>query len=403
MPTLLDRRNFMHRGAALIGCSAAAHPLMTTVTFASAPWEHRLVVLILRGGMDGLDVIQPVGDPNFAGLRPQIDQARGQPLPLDGFWALHPALAPLMPLWQAGDLGFVQAVSTPYRNKRSHFDGQDLLEAGTGMDVAKARDGWLNRMLQTVPDLSGQTAFAIGRDQLKLLSGRADVSNWSPDTSLSLSPQAKLLLEHVYHEDPIFRDTAAEAIELAELGAPDANTARGAELAQLMRKGGGGAAEALAAFAAERLYGDSRIAAFSVPGWDTHRNQGRTLTRTLAQLGGVIQTLQLGLGPVWDKTAIVAMTEFGRTARANGSAGTDHGTGGAMVLAGGAVRGGKVYGHWPGLAESDLFDRRDLMPTGDVRAYAAWAMRGLFGIDRSALEGTVFPGLDMGADPGLLI
>jgi uncharacterized protein (DUF1501 family) len=109
------------------------------------------------------------------------------------------------------------------------------------------------------------------------------------------------------------------------------------------------------------------------------------------------------LGPVWGKTTVLAVTEFGRTVAENGSRGTDHGTGGLMVMAGGAVRGGRVYGRWPGLAEADLYERRDLMPTGDVRAYAAWAMRGLFGLDRGLLEGTVFPGLQMEEDPGILL
>lgn len=401
----ITRRGLLRGGAAVLGCSAAAFPLTTTVTMASAPWDERLVVLILRGAMDGLDVVRPVGDPHFAPARAGLFDAAAPGLPLDGFFTLHPSLKPLHPLWGKGELGVVHAVSTPYRDKRSHFDGQDLLEAGTGMDVSRlaARDGWLNRMLQTVGGLEGQTAFAIGRDEMKVLRGKAPVMNWSPDVTLDITPQTRLLLEHVYHEDPLFRDTALEAIELAELAEPDTSTERGAALNARLQEGRSSSMNDLAAFAADRLYHDTRIAAFSVPGWDHHRGQAKVMPQRLELLAEVIETLRIGLGDAWSKTTVLAMTEFGRTLRENGTKGTDHGTGGAMLMAGGAIRGGRVLGRWPGLSESELYDRRDLMPTGDVRAYAAWAMRGLFGLERGVLERSVFPGLDMGSDPGLLL
>ena len=159
----------------------------------------------------------------------------------------------------------------------------------------------------------------------------------------------------------------------------------------------------LAQFAAGRLRGETRIASFSVNGWDTHDNQKVNLQRTLLRLSDTILALKDGLGPVWGKTAVLCMTEFGRTARENGTRGTDHGTGGAMLFAGGALRGGQVAGRWPGLGEADLYQRRDLMPTSDVRAAAGWVMRGLFGLDASTVEQVVFPGLDLTTDPGLLL
>lgn len=380
------RRRFFLKGAAAMGCSLAAHPLTTTLTLAEAPGEARLVVIILRGAMDGLDAVRPVGDPAYAVLRPGFG-VEGS-LPLDGFYALHPALAPLMPLWQAGELGFAHAVSTPYRDKRSHFDGQDVLEAGSGLDVPdpQLRDGWLNRLLQTLPWIQSETAYAIGREALPVLEGPAAVRNWEPELVLQLSAQNRLLLEHVYEADALFRASAAEAIALADQGVA-----------------GDDGVSPLVAFTAERLLGATRIAAFSQTGWDTHRVQARTLRRPLAELAATILQLKARLGPVWGQTTVLAMTEFGRTARENGSGGTDHGTGGAMLVAGGAVRGGRVYGRWPGLDEGALDQGRDLMPTADVRAYAAWAMRGLYGLDRGVLERAVFPGLDMGDDPGLLL
>jgi uncharacterized protein (DUF1501 family) len=398
MRVAMDRRLFL-RGLTVLGCSAAAHPLMTRVTLAGSNGgrplgDHRMIVVILRGAMDGLDVVQPYGAPEYASLRPMLNTGEGSDL--DGFFRLHPGLSQLMPLWQAGSLGFVHATSTPYRDKRSHFEGQDMLEAGTGMDVpvSQVRDGWLNRLLQTQTGLSSETAFAIGREAVPLLEGSAEVRNWSPETKLMLTEQSKRLLEAIYHDDPLFQQAALEAMQLAQsgMGGMQGDAPKTNEL------------ERLVDYAAARLRQETRIAAFSISGWDTHRRQTGPLTRNLEGLQAVILRLQSALGAeVWGKTVLLAMTEFGRTARENGDAGTDHGTGGAMLMAGGALRGGKVYGPWPGLGEADLYAGRDLMPTTDVRAWAAHVMQGLYGIDRNLLESVVFPGLQMGADPRVLL
>lgn len=413
MTTLLSpsRRRFLVQGTAL-GCSLAASPFVTPITFASAPWDMRLVVIILRGAMDGLDVVQPYGDRNYAALRPDLPGGiDGGGFDLDGFYALNRNLAGLQPLWQAGELGFAQAVSTPYRNKRSHFDGQDILEAGTGMDVAigAVRDGWLNRMLTQVPGVEARTAFAVGREDMILLNGTAQVQSWSPETRLDLSTQGKRLLEAIYHDDPVFQSAGNMATDMVELlGMNDADEGADAEditgdaMASMLKGKAAGRAVALAKFAADRLNEETRIAAFSINGWDTHRSQNTGLKAALGELSSAVLTLKETLGGNWRKTAVVAMTEFGRTARQNGSGGTDHGTGGAMLFAGGAIRGGQVYGDWPGLGEGQLYQDRDLMPTRDVRAYPAWMMRGLFGLPGDTIERVVFPGLDMGADPRIL-
>ncbi|MDT8856801.1 DUF1501 domain-containing protein [Paracoccaceae bacterium Fryx2] len=407
----IDRRFFL-RGLTALGCSAAAHPFLTTVTLAAAGGgaplgDHRLVVIILRGAMDGLDVVQPLADPLFAQARPTLGVDTGA-LDLDGYFALNPSLKGLMALWAKGELGFAHAVSTPYRDKRSHFDGQDLLEAGTGTDVGlrAGHDGWLNRMLQAVPGLVAETAFAVGRDAMPLLDGPAPVRNWTPDLKLSLSSQSQLLLDHVYHEDALFRDSAQEAMELAaEADRPRPVAAMVEPAATRPAEGAIKMADVdrLVDFAAERLRGETRIAAFSQTGWDTHKGQRGAIPRPLLRLERTILRLRDQLGPDWGKTTVLAMTEFGRTVRENGSRGTDHGTGGVMLMAGGAIRGGRVLGRWPGLAEADLYDRRDLMPTSDVRAWAAWAMRDLYGFDRNLLETKVFPGLAMGDDPKLIL
>lgn len=391
MPT----RRALLRSAALAACSAAAHPWLSTMTFAAAPGENRLVVIVLRGAMDGLDVVQPYGDPALRALRPALSAGpEGGALVLDGFFALHPGLGALMPLWRADELAFAHAVATPYRDKRSHFDGQDLLEAGTGTDlpIDQQKGGWLNRLLQAMPGAAAETAYSVGTEEMLILSGPARALSWAPEAQLALSPQARRLLAEVYHDDPLFRD-AARAAE--EIGASLTGGGMG-------KDGPQGNAARLAAFAADRLNGATRIASFSLSGWDSHARQAQVLKRPLQELATAILTLRDGLGANWTRTTVLAMTEFGRTARENGSGGTDHGTGGALLIAGGAVRGGRVHGDWPGLGEGALYQDRDLLPTRDVRAYAGWAMRGLFGTGTGLIERTIFPGLDLGPDPGIL-
>ena len=397
-----NRRGFL-RGLGVVGCSFAAHPLTTTITLAATPGEARLVVIVLRGGMDGLDVLRPVGDPKLKRLRGGIATSAG--IPLDGFYELHPSLEGLMPLWAAGELGFVQAVSTPYRDKRSHFDGQDILEAGTGMDIAVSgrRDGWLNRLLAEMPGSVASTAFAIGRETPLILSGDQEYRSWAPETRLDLSPQSRLLLDLMFRNDPRFQAAASEAMDLAEkLGVGAEIDSYGELMTEMRNAPRQSGIDDIARFAADRLREETRIATFSIQGWDTHSNQSGGLRRALGQLQASLLALRDGLGPVWSQTTVLAMTEFGRTVAENGTRGTDHGTGGLMILAGGAVRGGQVHGHWPGLDEAALYDRRDLMPTDDVRRYAGWALRGGFGVDRGVIERNLFPGLDLGDNPGIL-
>ncbi|MBK4217055.1 DUF1501 domain-containing protein [Paracoccus caeni] len=391
---MLSRRLFLKSGA-LLGCSAAAHPFLSSITFASAPGDNRLVVIILRGAMDGLDVFQPYGDPELAQLRRKLSVGpQNGAHDLDGFFALHPALGDLMPLWKAGELGFVPAVSTPYRDKRSHFDGQDILEAGSGTDMPlrAQRDGWLNRLLQNMPGVESHTAYSVGLDEMRILEGPAATRSWSPATQFRLSPQGQRLLQHVWHDDPLFREAGSQAVQIISDGIEAVNEPGGPTRD----------ARAIAQFAAARLNEETRIASFSISGWDSHAQQEKTLQRPMQRLAAAILTLKEGLGANWGRTTVLAMTEFGRTVRENGGGGTDHGTGGAMLMAGGAIRGGRALGDWPGLRESDLYAGRDLMPLRDIRAYAAWAMHDLFNVQNDILERAVFPDLDMGDNPGIL-
>lgn len=385
---LLSRRSF------LIGCSLAASPLLTPVTFAAAPGDNRLVVIILRGAMDGLDVLRPLGDRNYLGLRPSLAADAATSHDLDGFFALHPAAAPLLPLWQSGELAFANAVATPYRQGRSHFVGQDALENGAGGEdgrMTATHDGWLNRALRVIPGADAQTAVSVGQQRLLILEGEAETQHFFPVDESTLSAQGQALLAQVNAADPLFAEPFAQAQDLAQ-----------DTMGMDRPKGGIGHAQ-LGAYVADQLMGQSRIASLSLGGWDTHHAQARTMALQLDALSQMVLAMKTGLGPTWGRTLVLAMTEFGRTARENGTGGTDHGTGGLMVAAGGALRGGRVLGDWPGLGESDLLAGRDLLPTRDLRAFPAHALRGLFGVEASALGATVFPGLDLGDDPGLLL
>ena len=385
---LISRRSF------LIGCSAAASPLLTPISFAATPGENRLVVIVLRGAMDGLDVVRPLGDPDWRGLRPTLAaEAAAQSLDLDGFFGLHPGCAGLMPLWRAGELGFAHAVATPYRARRSHFVGQDFLENGgaekTGTMTA-AEDGWLNRALGRIkgaPDM----AVTVGREPMRILEGAAAAQQWLPVSESHLSGQGEALLARLHAQDPVFAESYSQALALREETKTERISNADAKRDQL------------GTYVAGRLNGTARIATFSFGGWDTHYRQDLALTRRLGDLTDTVLALKAGLGRNWDSTLVLALTEFGRSAHENGSGGTDHGTGGALLMAGGALRGGRVLGRWPGLREADLYDRRDLMPTADVRAYAGWALRDMFGLSVSDIEGAVFPALDMAASPRLVL
>ncbi len=409
----MDRRGFLSRGLA-IGCSLAASPMFTPVSFAATGGNNRLVVIILRGGLDGLDLLQPQ-QAALRQLRPTLAARAPSGLEMPGGMMLHAACRPLWPMWHAGELAFVQAVSTPYRNKRSHFDGQDLLEAGTAqVPSGTARDGWLNRMLQNMPNSEMTTAYAVGADPMLLSRGDAPVETWSPDVNFVMSSQGARLLELTMERDPEMARAMHRAMALAGEGGggvmemADVDMMGGLEemMDAQMSPDGKDKATAhvrVAKFAAEQLRGQARVACFSIGGWDTHANQERNLKSPLKRLSNSLLALKAGVGEkVWARTTVLAMTEFGRTVAENGTKGTDHGTGGMMVMAGGAIRGRQVHGRFPGVDEVDLFQGRDLMPTDDVRRYAAWAIRESFGLDRATLEDVVFPGIQLGDAPRLL-
>ncbi|WP_425342636.1 DUF1501 domain-containing protein [Rhizobium halophytocola] len=373
----MSRRAFL--GTA---CCAAAAPLLTKMSFAEMPGDNRFAAIILRGAMDGLDLVQPHGDPHLRQLRPDLALTGDDGLiDLDGYFGLNPAAQSLYPLWQGRELGFVHAVSTPYRDIRSHFDGQDILESGGSAASDTRNGGWLNRTLS----LTAKPVKAIDVSVAPeiILSGPNAADVWSSRSDVSLTPDEVNFIKRLYQADPVYSRDLTEALKLDTL-------------TDLTRNGEPPAAKTadLARTTAEMLKERYRIASFSITGWDTHVQQKTAFGAAAKQLCEAITTLKAEMGPeVWSKTAVLAVTEFGRTARQNANIGTDHGTGGCAVIAGGAVKGGRVYGKWPGLGPDRLLDNRDLMPTGDIRSVAAALLSQQFGMAGSVMTGTVFPGL----------
>jgi uncharacterized protein (DUF1501 family) len=381
--TMLSRRAFLHTAAA---CGLFASSPVLSV--AAAPTDKRLVVIILRGGMDGLDVVQPIGDPAFAGLRPAAAKTGPAPAgPLDGFFQLNRSLDPVAPLFAARELAFVHAVSTPYR-ARSHFEAQDTLEEG-GRTARSLETGWVNRLIGALGGTTATFAADIGSADSLLLRGPAPHINAYPDSGLDFWKDSEQFLELLYRDDAEF------AAAFARIRSAEAASGGLADLDK------GVTAREVAGLAAKLLSGDGRIAAFSIYGWDTHVQQRQKLGRSLEDLAAAITSLKSGLGRTWQDTLVVAVSEFGRTARFNGTGGTDHGTGGLALLAGGLLAGGQggkvLASSWPGLAADQLLDDRDLRPTDDVRRYLGWLVAGIFGLSPGTISRDIFPGVDLGA------
>ncbi len=375
---VLSRRSFLASA-----CCVAAAPIFTPVTFAAMPGDNRFVTIVLRGAMDGLDLVQPYGEAGFAALRPTLALTPDAGLfDLDGHFGLHPEAADLLPLWKNKELAFVHAVSTPYRDQRSHFDGQDMLESG-GEHVSEEKTGWLNRALAVIPRSDARRAIDINTTTELILSGPNNVDVWASDSGLDPAKDEMQFLKRLYAGDPAFASAMAEATR--------ANAASMSAEPDGMR--GKGVVE-VATFAGGMLKGDYRIASFSISGWDTHAGQVEQFKRPVQELAQAINTLKATLGAdIWSKTVVLAMTEFGRTVRENGSGGTDHGTGGCAVLAGGGINGGRILGRWPGLNDQQLLDARDLAPTADIRELAAAALYRQFDVTAGDLTSKIFPGV----------
>jgi uncharacterized protein (DUF1501 family) len=389
---------------ALLGGGAASLALWSLLPKAAIAGtrDPRLLVVVLRGGLDGLAAVAPVGDPDYARLRGSIAlpmSGDGAGLALDGFFALNAAMPALHGLYQKGEALIVHAVHTPYR-ERSHFDGQDVLESGLG-GVGRIDDGWLNRALAHLPSggRANPRGLAVGAVVPLVIRGRAPVLSWLPRVSeVPLSDSTVERLMDLYAQtDPVLARAFAEGMEIhrvAEAGPAMASQppAPGQPPAARIHREFVETAEAAARFLSAA--DGPRIGVLSYNGWDTHTNEGPVrgqLAMRLAGLDAAIAALQAGMGEAWKDTVIAVVTEFGRTARVNGTEGTDHGMATVSLMTGGAVKGGRVLADWPGLNGAALYEGRDLAPTRDLRSVLKGVLRDHLGVPDGALAGSVFP------------
>jgi len=364
--------------------------------------DPRLLAIVLRGALDGLAAVAPVGDPDWVALRG--DKAltlSGQTpgLPLNSFFALNPAMPNLHRLYSSGAATIVHASATPYR-ERSHFDGQDVLESGV-LRPGASETGWLNRALTTLAadtrvGSAKRNAFAVGPVTPLVVRGPAPVLSWTPPRLPPANDDTTMRLLDLYrHTDPALARALEERMGLAAIAGAGATKPE-------QRPAGGGAAQLRAYFAesagmAAKFLAQPdgpRIGALAFDGWDTHQDEGALNGRLAALLGaldGALAAIETNMGPAWRDTAVVVVTEFGRTARINGTEGTDHGTATVALLAGGALKGGRVIADWPGLKPAQLQDGRDLKPTTDLRAVVKGLLNEHLRVDEKALAAAVFP------------
>ena len=389
----MQRRDFLTAGTL-----AAGGALLTTrLSFANAATngKSRFVFIILRGALDGLAAVPPHGDRDYGALRRDLAMTANTVLPLNDLFGLHPSLAFLGESFTAKELIVFHAVASPYR-ERSHFDGQDVLENGY-VRAHAAQSGWLNRALAAIPAerASGkELGVALGQNIPLVMRGPAEVTSWSPSKLAALDEDTLERITDLYAGDPVLAGRLADALA-ANAIADDQPMMAGANTKSDATRGTARYTEVIHA-AAEFLRRDDgpKVAVFDTTGWDTHANEGAAqgqLAGRLAALDAGLRMLKEQLGPVWNETAVLLATEFGRTAAINGTRGTDHGTATAAFLIGGAVRGGRVIADWPGLSNRALYQGRDLMPTLDLRSVLKSVMEEHLLVPSRALHTTVFP------------
>ncbi|WP_206093695.1 DUF1501 domain-containing protein [Pandoraea thiooxydans] len=379
MAAMVTRRKFI----SLTAAGAGAILVSPQLVFANVQTEHRFVFVIQRGAADGLSTVVPYGDPAYAGLRAELAIDAASAIKLDGLFALHPSLVETGRMYAAGQALFVHAVASPYR-QRSHFDGQNVLESG-GTAPYQLKDGWLNRLVTLLPK-SRERAIALAPTVPLALRGRVEVASYAPSALPSAPDDLLMRVSQLYEHDAQLHPLWASAMQTQAL----AGDMRG-------RQDPAGLGKLAAKFLARP--DGPRIAMIETGGWDTHDAQNPRLAARLKALDTMLAALRDQLGPVWGNTTVLVATEFGRTAAANGTSGTDHGTGAVAMLVGGAVKGGRVLGDWPGLGAGALYQNRDLKPTTALDALIAAAAAQSLRLDTGRVAHTLFPAADMRGAP----
>jgi uncharacterized protein (DUF1501 family) len=371
---MLTRRSFVTAAGAGSALALLGLPKMA---FARANSDRRFVFIIQRGAADGLNIVAPLGDPAYAGLRGDFAPELANGAKLDSFFTLHPALAETGKMYADKQALFVHAVASPYRD-RSHFDGQNVLESG-GSAAYRVKDGWMNRLLGLLPAAEAK-ALALSSTVPMALRGSHEVSSYAISQLPKPSDDLLARVGALYESDQQLHGLWTAAMETRmKAGDP-------------MTGAGGPRGAATGSLAAKMLLGDgARIAMIETNGWDTHSAQRGRLTAQMRDLDQTVAALKAGLGSEWSNTLVVIATEFGRTARPNGTGGTDHGQASAAILLGGAVAGGKVIADWPGLADSSLYEGRDLKPTMDLDALIAGALAQHYSLEPRRVMTMLFP------------
>jgi uncharacterized protein (DUF1501 family) len=349
MHAVLSRRAVLH--AASAGALATAAGFSPRVSFAQAATQRRFIFILQRGAADGLNTVVPYADPAYARLRGALAIDPATAHKLDGSFALHPSLEGLAKLHRAGQALFVHAVASPYRD-RSHFDGQNVLETG-GSAPYQVKDGWMNRLAGLLPRRPGPDAMSFTATVPMALRGAAEVTSYAPSSLPGAGDDLLARVKHLYAQDAQLAPLWTAAMQARGMGDGMAEARNRLDPAALGRMAAGFLARA----------DGPRIALIESNGWDTHSGQAGRLANQLRGLDALVGALQAGLGGAWDQTVVLVATEFGRTAAANGTGGTDHGTASAAMVLGGAVQGGRVLADWPGLAAAQLHEGRDLKPT----------------------------------------
>lgn len=399
----ITRRVFLRNSALAVVGTASVPSFLTRAAFGTTTDSNkkRLVVIFQRGAADGLNIVVPHGETGYYSMRPSINIPRREVIDLDGFFGLHPSMASLQPLWQQRHLAIVHASGSPDPT-RSHFDAQDFMESGTP-GLKATEDGWLNRALHAAPTAADKSAFrgiALGPSLPRILSGREpavainNINDFGVGGRNAGNPIANTF-EAMYSQsvDAVLHGSGQETFEAVKMlkaadpakyaSAPGANYPRGRfgdslrQLAQLIKADLG-----------------VQVAFADISGWDHHVNEGSTqgqLANVLREFSQSLSAFWIDLGDLAGETVVVTMSEFGRTARENGNRGTDHGHANVMFVMGGDVKGGKVYGPWPGLDPSQLHDGRDLAVTTDFRQVLGEAVDHHLG-NRAIAD--VFPGFD---------
>jgi uncharacterized protein (DUF1501 family) len=367
----LTRRHFLASAAALM---AAPH-----LAFAQAATERRFVFIIQRGAADGLNTVIPYADPAYARLRGELAIDPATATKLDGMFALHPSLKGLGELYGAGQASFCHAVASPYR-ERSHFDAQNVLETG-GRSPYQLNDGWMNRLVGMLPQRRGE-AIAFAPTVPMALRGPAEVTSYANTSLPQANDDLMLRIANLYAKDTQLHALWTAALDARNMAGGMDGAAKRQDPAEVGR---------MAASFLSRADGP-RLAMIETGGWDTHSGQAGRLANQLRGLDNLIAALRQGMGAAWSQTVVLVATEFGRTAAANGTGGTDHGTGAAAMLVGGAVQGGRVVADWPGLAQANLYEGRDLKPTLGLDALVAQVCAETFHLDPERTARTLFPG-----------